>query len=696
VLFGAFLLFAVQPLAGKIVTPIFGGTAGVWCLLLVFFQLVVLSGYALTYSITKLSPKLQSAAFAIIWLGCAALVGCTPDWFAGTIDPAHPELSLAGIAAATLGVPCIALATIGGTVQVWHKWRTGKDPYFLYSISNIGSLGALLLFPSLLEPWLHTSTMVASWRIGFLLLCGLCLYIALATARSAPAAMAAEAEAAVRAGAGSFAAQPPSRCEASRNAPPLGSPLVSDQQNPIAARTFAWWCSLSALGCALLLEITSFITQDVAPAPLLWIPPLAAYLLTFIITFAGERYYNRELTIITVLVAAAIFPFVDFTATRLPLAATVGVATLLLISGCFLCNGELYRSRPQAQRLPTFYLAIATGGAIGGMGIMLAAPLVLSVFAERLLILLSLTGVAIFVAIKFTFGSANINRIWSGLLPIAMAVGIMSPFLAVWLEGMQARTLVQESRNFYGTVKITKQAGRTWLYHGRTIHGMQYADAARKSEILEYYTGAISAIDEVMRALRNAPVNYGIVGLGAGSLASYGLPGDTFTFYELDPKVEPIARRHFSFLQDSPARINIILGDARRSLADEKAQPFNLLIVDAFNSDAIPIHLLTVEALHLYASRITPDGAIVFHTTNRYLNLAPIISAEAQTVGFRAATLQKENVRFVLLTRNEKLLDGLAAPCQKRGVSLNINTAADQARPWTDDFSNLLAAFRQR
>jgi len=673
VLLGAFLLFAVQPLAGKIVTPIFGGTAGVWCLLLVFFQLVVLFGYTLTYAMAKLSPKLQAATFAMIWLASAALVGSTPDWFGGSIDPTHPELSLGVITASTLAVPCMALATIGGMMQVWHRTRTGSDPYHLYSISNIGSLGALLLFPSLLEPWLHTSTMVVAWRIGFLALCGLCLYISLAMSRSKPAAT-----------------QP------SPAMIPAGfSPL-----------SFAWWCLLSALGCALLLEVTSFITQDVAPAPLLWIPPLAAYLLTFIIAFAGERYYLRRTTIITVLLAAAAFPFVDFMATRLPLALTTGVTTLLLISGCFMCNCELYRSRPPAERLPIFYLAIALGGVIGGIGVMLAAPILLSVFWERLLILVLLIGLAVYLAgrrmaspLQAAWSSKTIwsgETLWSCLLPIAIATGIMSPLGAIWMHDMQAGSIVQESRNFYGDVKVTRQSGTTWLYHGRTIHGMQSLDPTRKREVLPYYTGAVAAIDEAVRSMRNAPVNYGIVGLGAGSLAAYGHPADELTFYELDPKIEPIARRNFTFLKDSPAHIDIVLGDARRSLS-AKRQPFDLLIVDAFNSDAIPVHLLTVEALRLYMQHITPDGAIVFHTTNRYLRLDPIIAAEAQSVGLKAVRLQRENIRHVLLTRNNDLIEKLKAPCQR----LNVRLTEERRLPagttqWTDDFSNLLEAFRPR
>jgi hypothetical protein len=662
VLLGSFLLFQIEPVAGKIVTPKFGGTAGIWCLLLVFFQLVVLGGYGITYVLTKLPVRTQAGVYAAMAVASAAMVFMSTSQTWAPDGVTTPEASLMWVLLVHLAVPCLWLATISGVIQVWYEQTTKNNPYILYSVSNIGSLSALLSYPVLIEPSMTVSTTFEIWQLSYAVLALLCCAAAASVWVRAPSAPA---------------------------------KLSSDEV--ITPKRFLYWTWLSALGSALLLTITGFITQDVAPVPMLWIPPLAIYLLTFIIAFAGKSYYKRNLSIGLTLALGVFFPLLIFWMNRMPLLNTLIFCAGFLFFACLMCHGELYSDKPEVADLPLFYFALALGGAVGGITISIISPLILSVFVERLLVLTCVMGLAGYFCFRFELITQTKTTRTSGLYAVLLMTGFMLLCCGYGMEIYRNRNLLAQERNFYGSATVVREDDRVALYHGNTLHGYQLHDPALKRSLVRYYTDAVAVVNEAVRSLLKRPVNYGLVGLGAGSLAAYGLPGDRMTFYELDPKMNDIAHKNFTFVKDSPATIEIVMGDARASLEREPPRNYDMLIVDAFNSDAIPIHLLSVEALKAYMKHITPGGAVLFHVTNRYVNLPPVLANAAQNLHVDCVLIQRDNIRYILLTHNQALIKALR-PAEKRlARQVSISPAAPNlTAPWTDDFSNLFSALTLR
>ena len=664
VLLGSFLLFQIEPVAGKIVTPKFGGTAGVWCLLLVFFQLIVLVGYGITYLLTKLPLRAQAGVYAAMSVLSAAAVfmSMSQTWSPGTAI--EPEWNLMWVLIVHLAVPCLWLATISGVMQVWYEETTKNNPYILYSVSNIGSLSALLSYPVLIEPVMTVSSTFEIWRLSYAFLAGLSCVAAIAV----------------------YAKAPPRRATSS-----------ADESESISPRRFLYWTSLSALASALLLTITGFVTQDVAPVPMLWIPPLAIYLLTFIVAFAGKNFYRRGIAVGLTLALSAFFPLMVFWMNRMSLPATLLFCAAFLFFACLMCHGELYADKPKVGNLPLFYFALAGGGAVGGITISIISPLILTVFVERLLVLTCVLGLAAYLCFRFELIPQTRTTTTSGLYTVLLMTSAMLLCCGFGMEVYRNRNLVSQERNFYGSVTIVNEDDRVALYHGNTLHGYQLHDPLLKRNVVRYYTDIVAVVNEAVRTLLKRPVNYGVVGLGAGSIAAYGLRGDHVTFYELDPKMGGIANKNFSFVKDSPATIDVVMGDARGALEQEPARNFDLLIVDAFNSDAIPIHLLSIEALRAYLKHITRDGAVLFHVTNRYVNLPPVLANSAQKLNIDCILMQHDNIRYILLTKNQNLIKALR-PAEKRlARDIIITPAAPNLNPpWTDDFSNLFSALTLR
>jgi hypothetical protein len=582
----AFLLFLVQPMAAKALLPIFGGAASVWTTCLLFFQAALLVGYAWAHYCRRgWHYVLLASALA------AAIVALPP----AAADPSsHPTIDILGLLAGGLGLPFIALAATSPLLQ-----RVATDsPYRLYAVSNAASLAALLAYPVLVEPLAALPTQWLGWKALFALFAISC--------------------------AASLLGKKP--CAASSQRAEGFDPL---------------WIALPAAGTAALLASSNQMCQEIAAVPFLWVLPLALYLLSFVIAFDHPRRYWRRP--VSLLAALAVPAACGLYATGLNVALRWHLLgySVALFACVMLCHGELAARKPDPAALTRYYLSIGAGGALGGFLVAFAAPLLFTSYAEFPL------SLGLCAALGFI---AQVRRSgYRGLPPIQRAsyIGLMlaavTP-LAV-LQAAPGRTIVAERRNFYGVLRVTEAGDRRTLTHGATMHGTQFVDPERRRTPTAYYgwtSGAGRALEEHPARIAG-PIHAGIVGLGVGTLARYGRPGDRFRFYEINPAVIDFARAHFTFLADSKAAVAIIEGDARLRLQQKTPQAFHLLIVDAFSSDSIPVHLLTAECAQVYRRHLAPGGWLVLHISNRTLDLEPVVEAMAQTLNWEARRILSES-----------------------------------------------------
>lgn len=654
---GAYTLFQIQPLIGKIVTAQFGGASAIWCVCLLFFQIALLGGYTLTYLLHKLPLKIQCASFALIALVSALLLKIpgAASWTAMTENPIFDLLRLLTI---HLGVPCLLMSATSGLMQSWYARKYGADPYHLYSISNLGSMSALLLYPLVVEPNFGVNSTIHNWYVIYVLLTVLITLSALVTCT------------------GSSQAAPDAL-------PETPSTAVSTLRKP-TFQSFSKWVFLSALGSAILLTYTVYLTQDVAPVPLLWVLPLCVYLLTFIICFAkkGPPDTTRYLYLAPLL--WLVDPFVH---NWLP----VDVSCVLgfIFCACMALHGEIVRSKPDAAFLPTYYLAIALGGVVGSLFINLAAPMMFNFYAER--------EISIFCILGFCYYQAARNDVqlldnkWANSLLITLMITacLLRSGLMILAN---SSNLVARKRNFYGCLSVTRAPDAIDLANGGIIHGSQLTDPEKRRQPTRYYS-ATSGLALIEHYLRNTldRVRFGVVGLGTGTIAAYGKTGDEITFYELDKDVEDIARHNFTFLSDSPASVKVIIGDARKKLEQENANSYDLFIVDAFNGDAVPVHLLTKEAIQLYLKHIKPDGALLIHASNKFVNFEPVLANIAQNLNLFCITVDSGYTRYIAISSKpwpKALL--VEQPGIKRRI--RVSRIDPALGVWTDDYNNLAAA----
>jgi len=669
----AFLLFLVQPLIAKQILPWFGGSAAVWSICMVFFQVVLLGGYAYADWVTRrLRLRAQAMLHVALLLASLAFLPIVvgAQWKpAGTEDPAWRIL---GLLFGTIGLPYFLLSTTGPLVQSWvARTPWGAQVYRYFSLSNLASLLSLLSYPVLIEPRSSLLQQAHGWSWGyaaFVLLCaGTTLYMARQwSADETP---------------------PPSPTTPTTSAPGQSAmagtpPRVADQ---------LLWLALPALASWLLLAVTNHITQNVAAVPFLWVLPLSLYLLTFVLCFESDRWYRRG---VFLPLAAAMLLLCAF-GLQNRIGAEVHVALPLYVSGlfvlCMFLHGETAKLRPGPRYLTRFYLMLSLGGALGGVAVGLVAPHVLAAYYELGLGLM-LTALAAVAVLR--------QRAWlRGCCMALAACCTLFLLLQVGSDRAGARSL---QRNFYGsllaydTARDPPSDSVRELAHGSVKHGAQFLDPARRRAPTTYY-GETSGIGRAIAAAPDGPRRVGLIGLGTGTLATYGRRGDVYRVYEINPQVFALADEEFTFLRDSAARIERVLGDARLALEREPVQGFDVLAVDAFSGDSVPVHLLTAEAMDTYLRHMRPDGVIAFHVTNRFLALAPVIAKVAETRGLHAVLVHDEaeqaewlrRTDWVLVARNPQVLSrepvGAAAT--------PIATEADQ-RPWTDDFNNLLGALK--
>jgi len=656
----------------RYVLPWFGGGPAVWTNCMLFFQLMLLAGYAYAHWLgSARNRKLQSGihiALLAVSLLFLPVVPRAALWKpASSGDPSGRILLLL---AATVGVPYLLLSSTTPLLQRWfHLARDGQSPWRLYALSNFGSLLALLSYPFVFEPFLRLRTQTLLWSAlyaVFVVCCGWTTWRVVAVRPAAP-------------------------------------PLETESDSGLPLRDVLLWLALSACSSILLLATTNQISQEIAVSPFLWIAPLSIYLLTFILTFESDFWYRRGLFAAAAGVLAPVTCAVVGATVVVSLWTQLGVDLAALFVTCMVCHGELARSRPSPRHLTGFYLTISAGGAMGGVFAALIAPRIFTEFSEY--------PAALAAACLLGF----LGWLRSGVLAqwTSRNFAVRLPLMALLFGGVTSivagvtsvQTGLENRRTFYGILRVSQrtdpQNGRLrQLTHGRIQHGFEYLDGARRDRPTSYY-GPSSGVGVALDALPG-PRRVAVIGLGAGTLAAWGRPGDTFRFYEINPAVEAIARNWFFFLKDSAARTEVVLGDARvqleRELAAGRSHDFDLIAVDAFSSDAIPIHLLTAECGDLYRQRLAPDGILALHISNRSLDLEPVARGLAQHLGWNArmviglfnSNTGESNSRWVLLAEKAGTLDQYRI--HETLVGLSGTRRSNLA--WTDDFASLWHVLR--
>ncbi len=667
--FSAFLLFLVQPIMAKQILPWFGGSAAVWTTCLVFFQTTLLLGYAYSDAVARrLSPRGQVGLHGTLLALSCALLPIVPGAQWKPLGGENPSLLILGLLAATIGLPYFLLSTTSPLVQAWFaRIYPGRSPYRLFALSNLASMLALLGYPFALEPWVPTRLQSYGWSAA---------YVAFALLAAAS---------------GWFSIREPR--EAASVVAPEAVPDGDGLESAPAAGRQVLWMALAATGSFLLLAVSNHITQNIASIPLLWIAPLSIYLLTFILCFDSTRWY-RQATFRAMLAAgigAMGWTLADSDLTH-QLALQIGVFCAGLFLACMFCHGELARLKPAPRYLTRFYLMVSLGGAIGAVLVGIVGPLVLPAYFELAFGLIALSALLAW----------QVRRAHLVFTVLSVAALLFSVGAAGWSIRSFYENTVLATRNFYGVLRVQEWSAGTANYHrslihGTILHGTQYPGPELERQPTTYYT-ATSGIGRAIESLHPSvrPLRVGIIGLGAGTIAAWGSTGDVYRFYDINPAVIGIAKRDFTFLSRSEATIEIALGDARLSLEREKPENFDVLAIDAFSSDAIPVHLITSEALAVYRRHVRPGGIIAFHVTNRYLELAPVVQQLADAQGLNAVLIADDGEEpmgsrsdWVLLSDSEDALE-----------AKEIDEVAQtiEARPgwrlWTDDFNNIVQVLK--
>ena len=684
VFLSAFLLFLIQPIAAKAMLPTFGGTSAVWVTSLVFFQTALLFGYAYADRLNE-----WVTARYRIWLHIGALLVSLvfiPLQILSEVQgqqlPKSPITGVLLLLLVTLGLPYFLLSSTGPLLQtIHHKRFPGKNVYRLFAVSNLASLGALVAYPFTIERMLPVSAQLQVWSaayVGYLLLCTATLWI--------------------------YSKRRPSNEEPQvPDSPPQNSieDATSEMQRPPSTLSIIKWLCLSATASALLVATTSHMTQNIASIPLFWVLPLGMYLLSFVITFDSDRWYSSGIAVAPVMFA----PFLMvLTAVASPeevsLVAVLAVNTLGLLACCWFLHGELSQSKPAPKYLTRFYLTLSAGGALGGVFASILAPLLLNGFYEYRALLVLVGLISIFSL--WTYLTSNtLSKAILGMLVVSVAGNTYMIVRSIYKEQMYQ---VDSRRNFYAVTKISERVGPDGeltriLFNGNIRHGSQILNPLHlRNQPVDYY-GKNSGVGKVMNDRNNSPSRIGVIGLGAGVLATYARAGDSITFFEINPQSIEVATSHFTYLSETKGKAEVVMGDARIELQKQRAtgasSRFDVFIVDAFSGDAIPVHLLTKEAFELYFSQLTENGILVIHISNKYLDLSPVIAAISESLGLQAhdfttteSSEHEFSSRWVVVT---KPTEGAKQPAWlSEGSRLAYPASESKRHLWTDAQNNVL------
>lgn len=688
ILLSAFLLFAVQPLIARFILPWFGGAAAVWTTCLLFFQAVLLGGYAYAHLLAdRMSPRAQAIVHIVLLLACLALLPIAPSERWAPADASQPTLRVLVLLAVSVGLPYFALAATSPLVQHWFaRVLPGWSVYRLYALSNLGSLAALVSYPFVIEPALSRRGQSLGWSwlfAAFAVPCAVSAIIAAKRVRS-PAA----GEDIAEGGVGADPADDPAA------APP-------PERAAMTWRSSLLVLLLTGLASALLMSATNEICQQVAPFPFLWVLPLTLYLLAFIFCFEYPRLYWRSIFYPLAAAATLGSTFVMMRRADFSLPVQVAAHSAALVLCCIICLGETMRLRPAARQLTRYYLLVALGGVIGAALVALAAPVVFSHFLE-LHVSLALTWITALGILLLRRDSAlrGFRRPWAWLPAI-----ILLPLLLVGLyfdATFSSPDRIFADRSFYGVLEVIdhrtaepRNRNRELIHNG-IIHGIQFTHDELRRKPKGYYE-PFSGIGLTLERFRaDRPRRIAVVGLGSGTVAAYGKPGDEITFFELDPGVIEVAHKYFTFLSDSPAKVRTVTGDARLSLAREpRESKYDVIVLDAFSGDAVPVHLLTLEAFELYREHLAEGGVIVAHLSNLHLHLYPPVRVVTHQLGMSAvllATLMEETPypsEWLIISTDTRFLDTLRSAPAYRDWPVPQHLKA-----WTDDHAPLFPVLR--
>ena len=669
----AFLLFEVEPLIAKIILPWFGGSAAVWTTCLLFFQVFVLVGYSYACWLIKgLHPKMQTRIHILMVAATLLVLPIIPKIGWKPLDPESPTFRVLGLLTATVGLPFFALSSTGPLLQAWYaEDHKGATPYWLFSLSNGGSMLALLSYPTLVEPFFSTRHQAHGWSLAY---AGFAVLSVASTLR--------------------HRSRPLAQDAAESQTEPQPKPRSSSQ---------ALWVALTACASTLLLAVTSHLSQKVAAIPFLWVLPLSLYLLSFILCFAGNGRYRRYLFLPLVMVALGVMDGVLSGRFEKPgPALSIFVFSAGLFICCMVCHGELARLRPHPAHLTSFYLMVSAGGALGGIFVGLLAPHLFPAFFELPIGILGCALLAVAVLYYDPFSVVHKRRWRLVGVPLVAFVLVLIIDLTVHVR-RELREVRVTARNFYGVLQVMDldksdaEVAVRQLKNGAITHGLQFLDPDRRDQPTAYYgphSGVALALNE---AQKRGALRVGVIGLGAGTMASYGRPGDHYVFYEINPLVIALAQSQFTFLRDSKAEVDIIPGDARLSLEREPPQGFDLLAVDAFSGDSIPVHLLTREAFLLYFCHLKPGGVLAVHISNRYVDLRGVVQRAAESLGKQAIVIDNDKDEdneifvawWVLVSGRREFFDD--NDIKEAHTPLK---GPRNLRMWTDDYSDLIRALK--
>jgi hypothetical protein len=651
---------------GRYILPWFGGGPAVWTACLLFFQIFLLAGYGYAHWLGSLANvRWQLRLHVTLLLSSLLLLPIAPRidmWKEGATD--DPLLRILMLLTVTVGGPYVLLSSTTPLLQRWFTFgENQKPPWRLYALSNLGSFLALLSYPFAIEPFLRLHTQGWIWSAGYMLFVAACVWTAWRV-RSAPAAT------------------------ASTESAPAPAPGLM---------TLLFWLGISTCSSVVLVATTNEISEDIAVSPFLWVAALAVYLLTFVLAFESNRFYRRTAFAVAAGIAAPVACVLPSLSLSLSLWLQLPLYLIAQFIICMLCQGELARSRPAPRYLTTFYLTIAAGGALGGAFVALAAPRMFTEFSEYPI---GMAGACLLGFVGWLRTGALSQWTRSNLsvrLPLmALLLGGLTAVIATTTGANQGAAA--SARNFYGILRVMDRFDDNGpfreLQHGRTRHGMEYIAGARLEWPTSYY-GPHSGVALALNALQQPSRRIAVVGLGTGTLAAWGRSGDSIRFYEINPDVEPIARSWFSFLRDSQARTAVVPGDARvqlgRELADGRSHDFDLIAVDAFSGDSIPMHLLTAECADIYRQRLAPGGILALHISNRILSLDPVARGMALHLGWPAVQIVSQDdpatgessSRWVLIASDP-------AWFTRAGLERRASAWSHQSPiTWTDDFASL-------
>jgi hypothetical protein len=681
----AFLLFQIQPMIARTILPWFGGTSAVWSTVQMFFQVLLTGGYAYANWLSGKGRRREIVHLVLlsVSLGLMLVLGLawkspiTPDASWKPVQSGFPVWDICKLLLISVGLPYFLISTNSPLMQAWfHRNFPERTAYRLYALSNVGSLLGLVTYPVLVEPYLTLAWQGKIWSLMYLAYAGLAGYGAIQ----------------------SLLKKKLSEPELARSEVDLGPKLTG--------RDYSLWIILAATASILLLATTSQITQEVAVIPFLWVLPLTIYLLSFILAFSGERWYSRQVYLAIFFIATLLVGWALGRADSLSISVQIGIYSIGLFAACMVCHGELYRLRPHPAHLTRFYLLVSVGGALGGIFINFAAPFIFKGYWE-LPLGYTLCWI-LFLAVTF-ITIISVQRRWVFIMNSVMLLSMVLVSAARSFQQIQA-DLGNDlfiMRNYYGLIRVRElDAGnplteRYALVHGVTIHGYQFLSALKSDIPTAYYSetsgGGLAILNNPHRGLG---MRVGILGLGIGTLASYGQAGDVYKFYEINPLVIDLAKGsggYFSYVSGSRAQIEIVPGDARLSLENELAasgsQNYDVLILDVFSSDSIPIHLLDAEAFDLYLKHLRADGILAVNISNRHLNLVPVVWTLADHLGLRRVVISDPGSLpdifpslWMLMSRDPSLLD--AAGILSHAIPMNGYVSP--VKLWTDDFSNLI------